>query len=140
MIGAFEITIPDQVITGGEVEISLRTERQRMHSLVLLEIRQHRLTPQQPFRFDVRALQDGPFEHINRGVSRDVEICTADRNAVNPGIFGKTIQELARLIQSISGRLINKKRLATTGEQSPRAVELQRQKRLRCIGIDAHEL
>ncbi len=73
-------------------------------------------------------------------MSGHIEIGAANRNSVNPGILGKAIQKLARLIQSIPGRLINKKRLAATGEQSPRAVELQRQKRLGCIGINAHYL
>src|SRR3989442_15308744 len=108
MIGAFEITIGDQIITGGKVEISLRTERERMHPLVLFEIRQHRLTPEQPFRFDVSAFQDGALKQINRSVSGDIEIWAADRNAVNPGMLGKAIQKLARLIQSNPGRLINK--------------------------------
>ena len=102
-----------------------------MHSLVLLEIRQHRQTPEKSFRLDICALQDRALEHINSRMSGDIEICAANRNAVNPGILGKTIEKLARLIQSSLGRLIDKKRLATTGEQSPCAVELQREKRLR---------
>src|SRR5437667_411268 len=116
MISAFEITIRHQIITGREVEIALRTERERMHSLVLLEIRQHRQTPNQPFRLDVDAVYDRALKHINRRVRGDVEIGAANHNSVNPGIFGKAIEQLARLIQSIPGRLINEKRLATTGE------------------------
>src|SRR5438046_916472 len=107
VIGAFEITIGDQIITGREVEIALWTERERMHALVLLEIRQHRQTPKQPFRLEIRALQDRALKHINGRVSRDIEIGAADRNAVNPGVLGKATQKLARLIQSHTGCLIN---------------------------------
>ena len=140
MIRPFEITIPDQIIAGGKIQIPVRAKGQRMHSLVLLVVRQHGQPPKQAFRLDVRALLHRALQHINRRVGGHIKIQTANRNSVNPGIFRKPIQQLPRLIQSTRHRLINKQRFPAAGKKSPRAVHFQGEKRLRCIGINTHHL
>src|SRR5947207_1049189 len=91
VVGAFEIPIAHQIIPEREIEVSFWTKGQRMYSLVFLKIWQHWHSPQEPFRLDVFPLQNCALKNVNRSVRGDVEISAANRNAIDPGIFGKSI-------------------------------------------------
>ena len=136
MVGSCEIAVVPEWITRGEVDVSLRANRHTVKTLMHVSKRN---APYQTLCLETFTLLDTVFDEIQGTDRQEVEIIATNGNIIDPGVIGKSIQLLARLVAPLLVRLVHEQGLTAPHKQPTGRIELKSQKGLSWIRIDVYD-
>ena len=136
VIRASEVSVVPQRIAHRNVEVSVRSPRAGVQALMNVTVRH---SPQQPLDGDAVSLQPSTRQPIHGTDRDDVEVVASNLDIVDPGVIGKRIQQVPRLVPPGCIEVVDEQRLAATGKDASRRVEPHRQKRIVVRRIEPHD-